>query len=74
MSDLIALSKADMKRLGIVEGKNGLLVDKKRLAEIKKFQRVDKDDPTKQVEVKQVAVKDMIKETVKQKDSDIGIF
>lgn len=74
MDNLVSLSKADMKRLGIVEGKSGLLIDKKRLIEIKQFQRKDNDDPQKQIEVKQVAVKDMIKETVHQKDADIGIF
>jgi len=74
MNNLVSLSKADMKKLGIVEGKTGLLIDKNRLIEIKKFQRKDSDDPQKQVEVKQVKVQDMIKETVHQKDSDIGIF
>ena len=73
MKNLVSLSKADMKRLGIVEGKQGLLIDKSRLVEIKKFQRKDSDDP-QDVKIQKVAVKDMVKETVKQKDSDIGIF
>ena len=73
MTNLVSLSKATMKKLGIIEGKEGFLIDKNRLAELKGFERKDKDDPQK-VEVKRVSTKDMVKETVNQKDSDIGIF
>jgi len=74
MNTLVSLSKADMKRLGIVSGKNGILIDKNKLAEIKKFSRKESDDPQKQAVIKQVSTKEMVKEAVNQKDSDIGIF
>lgn len=73
MRDLVSLSKADMKKLGIVDSKDGILIDRARLAEIKKFQRKPTDDPT-EVKVKKVSVKDMVTEQVKQEDHDIGIF
>ena len=73
MSELSKLTKADKKALGLVDTKDGMMVDKKRMIEIKKFQRKEKDNPHN-VEVKKVNVKDMIKETVNRDDESRGIF
>ena len=72
MNNLIPLTKAEQKRLGIVQGKEGFMIDSKRLAEIKKFERKAKDGP--QVEIKKVKVEDMIKKTVNQNDEARGIY
>ena len=74
MTNLVPLTPKQMKKLGIVSTEEGIMIDKKRLIEITKFQRSDKEDPHKDQVIKKVKVQDMIKETVNRRDEDLGIF
>jgi len=74
MTNLVPLSKAQMKKLGIVATKEGIMIDKTRLVEIKKFERKAGDDPQADQVVTKVNMKDMIKETINKNDEAIGIF
>lgn len=74
MSNLVPLSKADKKKLGIVDTKQGLMIDKSKLGEIKKFKRPDSENPNNQVKVKSISVEEMVKESINQKDEDKGIY
>lgn len=72
-SKLVPFTKASMKKLGIVSTKNGMMIERQRLGDIKKFQRPKVDDP-KAVVVKQKSVQEMGKEKMNKKDEDLGIF
>lgn len=74
MEKLVPLDKKAKKKLGIVDTKQGLMIDKKKLVEIKKFQRAENEDPKNQVVVEKVNVKDMIKESVNHDDEARGIY
>ena len=61
MSKLVLLTKADKKKLGIVDSKEGLMWDRKRLVEIKRMQAPSAKAPK-------------VKTEVKNKDERLGIY
>lgn len=73
MSELSKLTSADKKLLGLVDTNQGVMVNKKRLIEIKQFQRKEKDNP-QNVEIKKVKVQDMIRENCNRNDEEKGIY
>ena len=70
MNTLIPLTKADKKKLGIVDSKNGLMIDKKRLVELKRMQTPKPKEPV----VKKVKAEEVVKQVVKSKDEQMGIY
>ena len=60
-----------MKRLGISKGKDGLLIENKRLADIRRFQRDTKKELPKEKAVKLDAV---IKQGTNKQDEVRGVY